>query len=657
MFAPSTSSNGSPPADSSDLVVAVIDPPPGDTELFGLLDHLGIAPLEYSRDRAPAASDPVPVAALLAVDDVTSDVVGRIRELHTVPGWEDVVVVLALPRGLPIPRETRLYDGGPLDVLPLPATPHHLELRLRLYRDLTSLPGVSVPGGIRDMALALQQAPEGVALLDGHGHVTYSNPAFEALTSVCDGDTSHLRAVGFSDVPLWSVLDEVGPSWEGDLATKGEPGHPEGLELAGTLTRIEVDGHEERMLLVVRDVSRIRHLERRVADSQRMEAIGQLAGGVAHDFNNVLSVITTLSELLMRLKPKDDPDREDLEEIYQSAVRGSELTRQLLAFSRAESGDAEQVDFNEMLRVNEKMLRRLLPEDVKLTLELGTGLPPVWGDPVHLDQVILNLAVNARDAMPRGGHIAFRTTSVRRDEPFRCGDTHLGRGQYVVLEVEDDGPGLTEEVRARIFEPFFTTHGRAHARGLGLSVVHGRVRAVGGGIEVESVLDGGTTFRIFLPAAVKTNAYTGDDAWPGGSELVLLVEDQANLRKGLRRFLTELGYDVMDAADGREAWSLLQAGVLAPSLVLSDVVMPEMSGLDLVEALARLGFDAPVLLMSGYADHPEVERAHREGLGILPKPVDLGHLAREIRRAIDNHAILAGPAGTQTGIRMPGDAP
>jgi signal transduction histidine kinase/ActR/RegA family two-component response regulator len=648
MHSPSTGTVLPGATDVAAASVLLADSGPGRGEIATHLTQLGIAPAELSPDGAPDLSQP-PLAAIVCMDADPRATLERIRRLHALSGWRNVVVVLALERGAPVPHAVRVYDAGPLDVLPLPASRHHIEVRLRLYQALTVLPGVSVPGGIRDLGLALQQAPEGVALVDDRGRMVFSNPAFEALTGAVAGDLSHLRAVGFPDVPLWSVLDEVGSAWEGDLRARTDGGIPDGRELAGTLTRLDGELSGDRILLVVRDVSRIRLLERQVADSQRLEAIGQLAGGVAHDFNNVLSVITTLSELLMRLKSRDDPDREDLEEIYQSAVRGSELTRQLLAFSRAETGDAQRIDLNELLKGNEKMLRRLLPEDLALTMELAPRLPSIWGDPVHLDQMILNLAVNARDAMPRGGSVTFRTWSEHRSTPFQAGDAHLGAGDYVVFEISDDGPGLPDEIRSRIFEPFFTTQGRARASGLGLSVVRGRVQATGGGIQVESIEGEGTTFRIFLPTAETGGGYGGDEAWPRGDELVLLVEDQANLRKGLRRFLTELGYDVMDAADGAEAWSLMQAGVLAPSLVLSDVVMPEMSGLDLAEALGGIGFDAPVLLMSGYADHPEVARATRDGLKILPKPVDLGHLAREIRTALDRQT----PTGTGAPAPVP----
>lgn len=484
--------------------------------------------------------------------------------------------------------------------------------------------------------------PIGLAVVSPGGEIRFANPAFETMLGGDAGAPSQerfgaLRAVGSPDRPLLERVPSDGRAWEGDVRMPGPDG---GREFTATLRRLDGGGPSSTILMVLREVTRMRMLERRLADAQRMEAVGQLAGGVAHDFNNILSVITTLSDLLIRLRPDDDPDREDLEEILRSARRGSEITRQLSAFSRTGAGEPDELDLDTVLRNNEKMFRRLLPEDVELIWDLQGDLPVVRADPVQIDQMILNLSLNARDAMPDGGTLRIATERRTLDRPHDVDGSQLPAGTYAVIDVQDSGEGMDEGTRRRIFEPFFTTRGWGRRSGLGLSVVYGTVHAAGGGIEVESAPGAGTRFRIYLPAH-RASATPGPEAeLPRGEETVLVVEDHVELRKGVRRFLTELGYRVMDAADGAEALALVKDGGLRPHLIATDVVMPALSGSELEAEVRALGLSVPVLFFSGYTDHPEVDRLRRAGVRVFPKPVDMEHLAREVRAVLDRHGAL-----------------
>ncbi len=561
----------------------------------------------------------------------------RARRLHAGPlgAWIPVVLVCsstALPEGVSD------YDEGPIDVIAADAAVAPTALRLRTLARLATREDAQADE-TQLLSLAVRQAPEGMALLGSDGCLRFANPAFLELIqrSSIDpaaGSIDCLHAVGTPGRPLADLAPEDGRPWQGDLRISDGAGS--GVEISATVRRLSVRGHSEAILVVARDVTHIRMLERRLADSQRMEAVGQLAGGVAHDFNNILSVITTLSDLLIRLRAEDDPDREDLEEIFRSARRGADITRQLSAFSHTGSGQTEEVDLNERIRGNQKMFRRFVPSGVTLRFTLGESVPPVLADPIHLDQVILNLAVNAKDAMPDGGTLDISTGQRILDTPLEVIGSQLPEGTYAVLEVRDTGEGMDEATRRRIFDPFFTTRGWGRKSGLGLSVVYGSVRAGGGGIEVDTCPGEGTTFRLYLPAhGVRAGSTTNDTSLPVGEESILIVEDHELLRKGLRRFFAGLGYGVTDAADGAEALALVREGGVRPHLIVSDVVMPSLNGSELEARIRAFGLDVPVLYFSGYTDHPEVDRLRRAGVRVFPKPIDMHQLAREVRAILD----------------------
>jgi CheY-like chemotaxis protein len=370
-----------------------------------------------------------------------------------------------------------------------------------------------------------------------------------------------------------------------------------------------------------------------------MESIGRLAGGIAHDFNNLLTVIAADTDLLHTRLRRDDFAAELIAEIRQAGERATALTRQLLAFSRREVKEPRAVDLNALVAETEKMLRRLLGEDIRLTTALAADLPPVKVDPDQWTQVLFNLAVNARDAMPDGGvlEVATRVEDVGDAEPW----PGARPGRCVVLSVGDTGCGMTPEVRARIFEPFFTTKGVGRGTGLGLSVVHGIVAQSGGQVDVTSEPGGGTTFAFRLPAlegATPAAAEPRPAVDDRGTEAILLVEDDERVRRIAARGLRARGYTVIEAADGEQALSAFAArGDVA--LLITDVVMPGMHGRQLAEGL-RAGAPAlRVLYSSGYTDDAVVRRGVLLAeVDFLQKPYTLAALTRKVREILDRPA-------------------
>ncbi|HEU4385493.1 MAG TPA: 7TM diverse intracellular signaling domain-containing protein [Anaeromyxobacteraceae bacterium] len=397
---------------------------------------------------------------------------------------------------------------------------------------------------------------------------------------------------------------------------------------------------EPLVLTVTRDVTaergaegERRRLEEQLRQAQKMEALGRLAGGVAHDFNNILTAIIANAGMAVLEAPADDPNRPLLLEIRDAARRGAELTRQLLAVSRKQVLEPRPVDLNALLANLRRMLGRLIGEDVELRLDLADGLPPVLADPGQVEQVVMNLAVNARDALERGGAIAIstRTAEVGPGEarPDRPG------GRYAVVTVADTGRGIPPEVFSHLFEPFYTTKPAGQGTGLGLSTVYGIVRQHGGFVEVESAPGRGAAFRVHLPVAEGTAGAQEEAArpevLPRGDETVLVVEDEAAVRDVARTLLRRLGYRVLAAASGGEALALA-AGHRGPlHLLLTDVVLPGPSGPEVAEALRSRRPECRVLYMSGY---PENLGAGLAGRPFIPKPFSPEALARKIREVL-----------------------
>lgn len=408
------------------------------------------------------------------------------------------------------------------------------------------------------------------------------------------------------------------------------------LSVAG----FELD-QQRYFICILRDISERKSLEAQLRQSQKLEAFGQLAGGVAHDFNNLLMVISGYSALLTPMLEDNREASKFVGEISRAGERAAALTRQLLASSRQQMLAPRVVDLNDIVRDVERMLLRVIGEDIQLTSALASGISSVKIDPGQIEQVIMNLVVNARDAMPQGGRLTIETTEVEVDAVYRKMHRQVRAGHFVVLTVSDTGQGMTADVKARMFEPFFTTKSVGKGTGLGLAVVHGIVKQSGGTIEVLSEVGLGTVIKIYLPA-IKESPPIPTEYAPApvanGNETILLVEDDAGVRELVARSLRSMGYKVLQAVDGRAALQLIESQPVHIDLLLTDVVMPEMNGRQLAEQFIRRHANARVLYMSGYTS----DAAMRHGIlnaeaAFLHKPFTLNLLASKVRESLTVH--------------------
>ncbi|HEV2751850.1 MAG TPA: ATP-binding protein, partial [Gemmatimonadales bacterium] len=402
---------------------------------------------------------------------------------------------------------------------------------------------------------------------------------------------------------------------------------------------LEFAGRRARLVLA-HDVTAQRHLEHQLRQSQKMEAVGQLAGGIAHDFNNLLTAILGSTQLLLHNMPSGDPRREDAEEIKHAGLRAAELTRQLLAFSRRQVLAPKVLDLNAVVANMDRMLRRLLGEDVELVTSLDPIAGAVNADPGQLEQVLLNLAVNARDAMPTGGRLSIETARFTLHEEHVERRHRLPPGDYACLVVADTGVGMDEATQAHLFEPFFTTKEVGKGTGLGLATVYGIVKQSGGYIWVYSEPGRGTTIKVYLPRVPGATEAPAPAPPPrevrGGHETVLLVEDATPVRTLARRSLEACGYRVLDAADGPAALELSARHGDPIDLLVTDVVMPGMSGRELAERLAPQRPSMKVLYTSGYTDDAMVRQGVlTAGVAFLQKPFVPDSLARKVREVLD----------------------
>jgi len=374
-----------------------------------------------------------------------------------------------------------------------------------------------------------------------------------------------------------------------------------------------------------------------------MEAIGCLAGGIAHDFNNLLTVIKGYSQLSSIELKEGDPLRGNIDEIQNATDRAASLTRQLLAFSRRQVMEMKVLDLNTLLRDLEKMLRRIIGEDIELAIQPAEDLGRVRADVGQIEQVIMNLAVNAKDAMPSGGKLTIETANVELDESYARSHVDVKQGHYVMFSVNDTGVGMSPEVRERIFEPFFTTKEKGKGTGLGLSTTYGIVKQSEGHIWVDSVQGKGTTFKIYLPRVNEPReAITEEilkEELPRGDETILIVEDEEEVRKLARKILEKQGYRILETLNGDDALLACETRKSPIHLMLTDIVMPGMSGSELARLLKPLYPEIRILYMSGYTDNAIVRHgALGKGVNYIQKPFTMEGLARKVREVLDKES-------------------
>ena len=418
---------------------------------------------------------------------------------------------------------------------------------------------------------------------------------------------------------------------------------PDGKERLVRQQAEVIFGQDRRVVGLVgttQDITDVRSLEEQLRHSQKLEAVGQLAGGIAHDFNNLLTAINGYCDLILEDLPDQDPIHPDLMEIRRAGERAATLTRQLLAFSRKQVLEPRVINLNIIVQGMDNMLRRLLGEDIKLHMHFEPNLGLVRADPGQLEQVILNLTVNARDAMPKGGELTIETSNAVLDEDYASTHESVVPGFYTLLAVSDTGCGMDSETQAHVFEPFFTTKNPGKGTGLGLSMVYGIVKQSGGSIWVYSEPNQGSTFKIYLPALQEAQAPDASEELPEerakGSETVLVVEDENAVRSFTSMVLKRSGYQVIEASNGEEALSLSRGHDGEIQLLLTDMVMPGMGGRQVAEALETQRPAIRVLYVSGYTEHASAKRGSLgSDLPFLQKPFTIESLLRKVRQVLD----------------------
>jgi two-component system, cell cycle sensor histidine kinase and response regulator CckA len=512
---------------------------------------------------------------------------------------------------------------------------------------------------LQKLRRTVEQSPGPVMITDRSGVLEYVNPAFEALTGYSKDEViGQTLGILKSEQQAGELYEEMwdtvlsGKKFHGIVMNRKKNGETFILEKSITPLR-NAAGEITHYISTGRDITDQRRLESQLQQAQKMDAIGRLAGGVAHDFNNLLMVISAYAELTLESLPAEHPSRTKVDEIIHASRRAAELTRQLLAFGRKQMQSLHLLDLNTVLEQIGRMLPRLIGEDIQLQFLPGPNLDKVRADPVQIEQIVMNLAANARDAMPDGGKLTIETSNVHLDESYVQRHSIVPPGDYVLLVVTDCGMGISETHLAHIFEPFYTTKEEGKGTGLGLATVYGIVKQNGGFIWVYSEPGLGTTFKIYLPRAKATTpdvtTVSSVQDSPGGCETLLLVEDETAVRESARDFLTRRGYTVLEAGNGEDALRASREYCGPIDLMISDVVMPKLSGPALAGRLLAERPNMKVLFVSGYAENTVLRHGNIDVTArLLQKPFGLNTLARKIREVLSGNAGMSVSATAST---------
>ena len=506
---------------------------------------------------------------------------------------------------------------------------------------------------LRKLSSAVEQSADVVVMTDANGVIEYVNPTFETLTGYTReeavGKTPRILKSGRQDQAyyqrMWARLLS-GQVFRDVLVNRKKNGELCWMEK--TITPVLDDrGQVRHFISNDRDISERRALEQQLLHSQKLEAVGQLAGGVAHDFNNLLMVISSYAELLSTsICATNAKSKHQAEEILKAARRAAGLTQQLLAFSRKQVLSPRILDLNTVLADMGRMLPRVIGEDIQVVIRPGSPLWKVKADPVQFEQVIMNLAVNARDAMPRGGLLLLETANASLDEEYAGRHVGVLAGEYVMLTISDTGCGIPADILPHIFEPFFTTKPRGKGTGLGLPTVYGIVKQSGGSVWVYSEVNQGTVFKVYLPrtdvaAEPRPEERKATRRPPCGSETILMVEDEEAVRESTSEYLTSCGYIVLQGKNGADAQQILERFTGKIELVITDVIMPGMSGADLGKWVREQRPETKVIYMSGYTESTVVQHGVEVACGFLQKPFTLAALAGKVREILDAQPVPA----------------
>lgn len=492
------------------------------------------------------------------------------------------------------------------------------------------------------LVTAIEQVTENILITDIEGKIVYVNPGFERLTGYSRAEVLGQAFDILGGEQKSDVYREIratigaGEVWRGRLTNRKKGGSLYIEDTTITPVRDQA-GLITNYVAVKRDVTRELQLEEQYHQAQKLEAVGQLTGGIAHDFNNLLTAIIGFAELAYLQYPAGDPKQELLDKVLHSSQRAADLVRQLLVFSRKQVVESKVLNLNESITELNKLLERVIGEDIELKTRLASDLRPVKMDPSQVAQIIVNLAVNARDAMPEGGKLVIETANIILDEEFVATSLKIQPGEYVVLSVSDTGVGMSKEIQAHIFEPFFTTKEVDRGTGLGLATIYSIVEQSQGTIWVYSQEGQGTTFKIYLPqasgVASRPVSTQSQEQMPAGSETILLVEDNEGVRTLFSSVLQAQGYNVITAADGRTALQLVRDQVQPIHLLVTDIIMPYLNGKLLAEQLAQLYPDLKIIFMSGYTDNTVGELPPE--VSFLQKPFSPVSLVHKVRQVLD----------------------